>query len=150
MNKVLIFFILIFTHLISETLSFDALLDTLTKTENNDYTLDDHFTPSENLLTNGITLQGLDKTTARVFIIDAKLGQTVEFGTLKINILQCKKSPPEERQESIAFLTIEEPSHTSEKIFSGWMFSSSPGLSALNHPVYDIWVKECKNIPSHP
>lgn len=100
----------------------------------------------KNIVTNGVTLQGLDKQTARVFIINAAVGQTIEFGTLKIVVQHCEKAPIDDRQESIAFVRIIEAKPKSEpkKLFSGWMFSSSPALSALDHPTYDVWIKGCK------
>lgn len=109
---------------------------------------EDEFAPQENIKTNGVTLQGLDKTTARVFIIDASLGQTIEFGTLRIEVQHCEKAPLENRQESMAFVKITEakPNCLPEKVFSGWMFSSSPALSSLDHPMYDVWIKECKEL----
>lgn len=107
---------------------------------------DKNFPVEENVITNGVTLQGLDKQTARVFIIDASVGQPIEFGTLKIIVKHCEKAPVEDRQESIAFVKIneEKPNSPPLQLFSGWMFSSSPALSALDHPVYDVWIKECK------
>lgn len=114
---------------------------------------EDEFTPQKNIKTNGVVLQGLDKTSARVFITEARIGQTVEFGTLRIVIQHCEKGPPESRQESAAFVKITEVkpkcSHKLcpvQNIFSGWMFSSSPSLSSFDHPMYDIWIKECKNL----
>ncbi len=107
---------------------------------------EDEFAPEKNIVTNGVTLQGLDKQTARVFIIDAAVGQTIEFGNLKIIVQHCEKAPLEARQESMAFVTIseEKPKSSPQNLFAGWMFSSSPALSALDHPIYDVWVKECK------
>ncbi|MBY0293327.1 MAG: DUF2155 domain-containing protein [Alphaproteobacteria bacterium] len=109
---------------------------------------DDLFATEKNIVTNGITLQGLDKQTARVFIIDALVGQTIEFGTLKIVVKHCEKTPLEDRHESMAFIIISEEKAKSapHKLFSGWMFSSSPALSFLDHPLYDIWIKDCKNL----
>lgn len=109
---------------------------------------EDELAPEKNIVTNGVTLQGLDKQTARVFIIDAAIDQPIEFGNLKIVVRHCEKAPLSDRQESMAFLTIsEEKSKGSPKnLFAGWMFSSSPALSALDHPIYDVWVKECKTI----
>ncbi len=108
----------------------------------------DELAPEKNIKTNGVTLQGLDKHTARVFIIDAAVGQTIEFGTLKIVVQHCEKAPLENRQESMAFVKIIEakPNCPSQQIFSGWMFSSSPALSSLDHPMYDVWIKECKDL----
>lgn len=108
----------------------------------------DEFAPPENIKTNGVVLQGLDKTTARVFILEAPLNQQVQFGTLRIIVQRCEKAPAESRQESMAFVTISEvkPNCPASKLFSGWMFASSPALSALDHPLYDVWIKECKNV----
>lgn len=108
--------------------------------------VEDDFAPVKNIVTNGVTLQGLDKQTARVFIIDAHVGQSIEFGTLKVVVQRCEKAPLENRQESMAFVRITEQKINSDprNLFSGWMFSSSPALSALDHPIYDVWVKECK------
>src|SRR3990167_7190136 len=107
---------------------------------------EDEFAPEKNVITNGVTLQGLDKQTGRVFIIDAPLGKPIEFGTLKIIVKHCEKAPIDDRQESMAFLTIseEKPVGNLQNLFSGWMFASSPDLSAIDHPTYDVWVKECK------
>ncbi len=109
---------------------------------------EDTFAPEKNIVTNGVTLQGLDKQTARVFIMDAPVLQPIEFGTLKITVRHCEKAPLDDRQESMAFVTISENQSKGPPInlFSGWMFSSSPALSALDHPTYDIWIKECKTV----
>jgi hypothetical protein len=90
-------------------------------------------------------LQGLDKVTARVSTIEAPVGRTVRFGTLQIIARTCDKRPPEETPESAAFLDIWEvrPGEAAISIFRGWMFASSPSLSAVHHPVYDVWVLDC-------
>ncbi len=94
-------------------------------------------------------LQALDKVTARVSEFDAPLDQTVRFGTIEITVRACYKTPPEEPPESTAFLEIWEVrrGEPAKQLFSGWMFASTPGLSALEHPVYDIWVLDCKFVP---
>ena len=94
-------------------------------------------------------LQGLDKVTARVSTITARLGNTVKFGVLEIIVRSCDKRPPEETPESAAFLDVWEvrPGESANSIFRGWMFASSPALSAMEHPVYDIWLLDCKNTP---
>ena len=109
---------------------------------------EDEFAPEKNVITNGVTLQGLDKQTGRVFIIDAPIGQTIEFGTLKIVVKHCEKAPIDDRQESMGFIVISEgkPMGLRQKLFSGWMFASSPALSALDHPTYDVWIKKCKEL----
>jgi len=91
-------------------------------------------------------LQGLDKVTARVSTIEAPVGRTVRFGTLEIIARTCDKRPPEEPPESAAFLDIWEVlrGEAAVSLFRGWMFASSPALSALEHPVYDVWVLDCR------
>ena len=98
-------------------------------------------------------LQGLDKTTARVSRFDAPIDQPVRFGTLVITARACIKRPPEEPPESTAFLEIDEvrpgdaTSVVSKRVFSGWMFASSPAVSALEDPIYDINLLDCKTDP---
>ena len=90
-------------------------------------------------------LQGLDKVTARVSTIEAPVGKTVRFGTLEIIVRTCDKRPPEETPESAAFLDVWEirPGEPAFSLFRGWMFASSPALSAMEHPVYDVWMLDC-------
>jgi hypothetical protein len=95
-------------------------------------------------------LQGLDKTTARVSRFDAPIDKSVRFGTLVITARACIKRPPEDPPESAAFLEIDEvrpgdaTSVVSRRVFSGWMFASSPAVSALEDPIYDVNVLDCK------
>jgi hypothetical protein len=95
-------------------------------------------------------LQGLDKVTARVSTIEAPVGQVVRFGALEIIARTCDKRPPEEPPESAAFLDIWEvrPGEAAISLFRGWMFASSPALSAMEHPVYDVWVLDCGAAPA--
>ena len=90
-------------------------------------------------------LQGLDKITARTTVIEALVGAEVAFGTLRITARACLETPPTEPPESAAFLEISvvDPGKEPKTAFSGWMFASSPSLSALEHPVYDVWVIDC-------
>jgi len=92
-------------------------------------------------------LQGLDKVTARVSTLEAPVGLSIRFGTLEIIARKCDKRPPEDTPESAAFLDIWEvrSGQAAQTIFRGWMFASSPAVSALEHPVYDVWVIDCKN-----
>ncbi|MBI3710231.1 MAG: DUF2155 domain-containing protein [Proteobacteria bacterium] len=91
-------------------------------------------------------LQTLDKITGRVRTIEAPIEETVRFGTLDIMVRACRKRPPEEPPESTAFLEVREikPGETPRTVFVGWMFASSPAVSAIEHPVYDVWVIDCK------
>ena len=93
-----------------------------------------------------VKLQGLDKSVGRTVTFEAKVGSTIQYGPLFIKIHACRKAPPIEKPESASFLQIWEVPPGSEKsewVFSGWMFASSPALSAMDHPVYDVWVLDC-------
>lgn len=117
------------------------------------------------------TLRALDKITGRSTDIEVKAGEPVVFGSLKVEMKACYQRPPDMPPESAAFLSVhstqavqvdsmEEAVASSEVetvsddnplLFSGWMFASSPGLSALEHPVYDIWVIRCTDqVPVAP
>lgn len=91
-------------------------------------------------------LQGLNKITAQISRMEARVGQSIAFGSLTITPRDCWRSPPGERTESLAFLQIDEQrSDRPEpaRVYSGWMFASSPALAAMDHAVYDVWLLEC-------
>lgn len=95
----------------------------------------------------GAILQGLDKVTARISTLEASVGQTVTFGSLSITVRRCQRSRPDQKLERAAFLEIDNTDPATKqkrRVFSGWMFMSNPAISALEHPVYDVWVKDCK------
>ena len=91
-------------------------------------------------------LQGLDKITARISTFEAPIGEAVRFGTLRLVTRYCRKRPPEEPPETTAFLEIDDVPRDGpgQRLFSGWMFASSPALAGLEHPVYDVWVVDCR------
>jgi len=98
----------------------------------------------ENLTGRGAVLQAMDKVTARISKIEAPVGEVVRYGEIEIHVKSCRKRPPEEPPESAAFLEIfETKKGERRRIFGGWMFASSPALSAMEHPVYDVWVVDC-------
>lgn len=101
---------------------------------------------ADRIVGNEIVLQGLDKVTARISTISISAGNTADFGTLKITLRGCEKTAPEDPPEAAAFLEIIEQRDDEEPVslFHGWMFASTPALSALEHPVYDVWVLECR------
>lgn len=105
---------------------------------------------ADDLVGDTALLQWLDKVTARISPVEVPVGGTVRVGTLEITVERCLKRPPEEPPESAAFLTIREvrPGEAPTRHFEGWMFASSPALNALEHPVYDVWVKDCLNAKS--
>ena len=94
-----------------------------------------------------VVLRGLDKVTGRAIDINAPAGIPVNFGTLIMTARYCYTVPPEEPPETTAFLQIDENAKKGEpakRLFSGWMFASTPALNALEHSVYDVWVITCK------
>ncbi|MEM1019298.1 MAG: DUF2155 domain-containing protein [Pseudomonadota bacterium] len=93
-----------------------------------------------------VVLRGVDKIVGRTETIEVETGTPGKFGQLRIDAFACEKAPPTEQPESSAFLQIYEPDGAGGErmVFSGWMFASSPALNALEHPVYDLWVTDCK------
>ena len=91
-------------------------------------------------------LRALDKITARVDEFEVTTSAPYHFGALTIELKSCRVTPPEVTPESVAFLQISELPNSGavQSVFSGWMFASSPSLSAMEHPVYDIWLMGCK------
>lgn len=96
----------------------------------------------------GVKLEGLDKITARTFAFEAPLNEPVSFGYLQIVARACVATPEEAAPESTAFLEVTEakPGEQPVRVFTGWMFASSPSASAMEHPVYDIWVVACTGV----
>jgi hypothetical protein len=95
---------------------------------------------------NTVILQGLNKVTGHISKLEIPIGTSTRFGNLEIIARRCWKSSPDEQPENAALLEMSEskPGEAPQKIFLGWMFSSSPGLSGLEHPVYDITVLSCE------
>ena len=104
---------------------------------------------------------GLDKTTGRIINFDVAIGESVQFGTLQVTPRVCNTRPQTETPQTTSFVEVDElivkPSRDfkaeraaaatakeSKKIFSGWMFAGSPGLHGVEHPVYDVWLVDCK------
>ena len=95
-----------------------------------------------------VVLQGLDKITARVSTFEIEVGKVGSFGVLSIEVQSCKKKPPTEPPEKVAFVIINDlkPGEKMIEVFKGWMFASSPSLNGLEHPVYDVWVLDCRKL----
>ncbi len=93
-----------------------------------------------------LMLRGLDKITGRAFDIAAPLNVPVKFATLTITARYCYSTPPSETPETSAFVQIDDvrADKPAKRVFSGWMYASSPGLNALQHPLYDVWAIFCK------
>ena len=97
-----------------------------------------------------LTLQGLDKITARIETFEVYVGQSYKFGVLDIFVERCVFSKPIDKPESLAFIKINDNSdRLSEVKFNGWMFASSPSLSALQDSVYDLSILECTSNDKH-
>ena len=106
------------------------------------------FCHAEDTPTSSVLLQALDKTTGRTSFLTVKVGEPYRYGDLIVSVEKCMKRPPETPENSV-YLTVTEQEGKNE-IFRGWMFSSNPALSAMDHPVYDIWVIECKGQTTTP
>jgi hypothetical protein len=89
---------------------------------------------------------GLDKITGRIISFDVAINETVQFGALQVTPRVCYSRPPTETPNTDAFVEVDEVTLQGEikRIFSGWMFAASPGLHAVEHPIYDVWVTDCK------
>lgn len=89
---------------------------------------------------------GLDKITGRIISFEVAVDETVQFGALQITPRVCFSRPPTESPLTDSFLEVDEVTLDNKyrRIFSGWMFASSPGLNAIEHPVYDVWLTDCK------
>src|SRR5215212_8848878 len=89
---------------------------------------------------------GLDKITGRTVSFEVAVDETVQFGGLQMTPKVCYTRPPTESPNTSAFVEVEEVTLESKvrRIFTGWMFAASPGLHAVEHPVYDVWLVDCK------
>lgn len=89
---------------------------------------------------------GLDKITASITRFEVPIGRTALFGTLEVTPRVCHTKPPTEPPLTTAFVEVNERRHEGDprRIFTGWMFADSPGLSGVEHPVYDVWLTGCK------
>ncbi len=89
---------------------------------------------------------GLDKITGRIVSFEVATNETVQFGSLQITERVCYTRPPTEAPQTDTFVEVDEldADNNSKRIFTGWMFAASPGLHAIEHPVYDIWLVDCK------
>jgi hypothetical protein len=88
----------------------------------------------------------LDKVTGRVSPLEIKMGQTVTFGALKVTAKACYTRPPTETPLTSAFIEVDELllDGSSRRIFTGWTFAESPGIHAVEHPTFDVWLTSCK------
>jgi hypothetical protein len=108
-------------------------------------------TPTQKIENSRAVFSGLDKITGRTISFDAAIGETVQFGALQVTARACYTRPPTEATNTDAFVEVDEVTLQGEikRIFTGWMFASSPGLHAVEHPIYDVWLTDCASpLPS--
>jgi hypothetical protein len=89
---------------------------------------------------------GIDKITGRITTFDVYIGETVQFGALQVTPRVCYNRDDTEAQKTTTFVEVDEITldRKIRRIFTGWMFADSPGLNAVEHPVYDVWLQSCK------
>lgn len=89
---------------------------------------------------------GVDKITGRIISFDVYINETVQFGALQVTPRICYSSPETEEPKTDSFIEVDEITldRKIRRIFTGWMFAESPGLNAVEHPIYDVWLKSCK------
>jgi len=111
----------------------------------------DEAAPNNNIIGSEVVLRALDKVTATTEDFTVKVGDHLEYGSLRVEVKRCEKKPPEEIPATWAFLQIFDKRTDGEgteadgaKVFSGWMLAQRPAISALDHPVYDVWVIDCR------
>jgi hypothetical protein len=103
--------------------------------------------PAQKIVNKKASFSGLDKITGRIIHFDEDIGETVQFGALRVKTDACYTRPATEAANTDAFVEVDEITLQGEvkRIFSGWMFAASPGLHGVEHPIYDIWLTDCKN-----
>src|SRR5205814_919221 len=102
--------------------------------------------PATKVTNKKATFSGLDKITGRIINFDEDSGEPVQFGALRVKTSVCYTRPSTEAANTDAFVEVDEITLQGEvkRIFSGWMYAASPGLHGVEHPVYDIWLTDCK------
>jgi hypothetical protein len=102
--------------------------------------------PAQKIPNNQAVFSGLDKITGRIIAFDVAIGETVQFGALQVTPRVCYTRPPTETPNTDSFIEVDEITLQGEikRLFTGWMFAASPGLNAIEHPIYDVWLADCK------
>jgi len=102
--------------------------------------------PSQKITNSAALFSGLDKITGRIINFDVAIGETVQFGALQVTARACYSRPPTETPLTDGFVEVDEVTLQGEvrRIFTGWMFAASPGLHAVEHAIYDVWLTDCK------
>ncbi|HEY6024870.1 MAG TPA: DUF2155 domain-containing protein [Pseudolabrys sp.] len=102
--------------------------------------------PPQRIANPTAVFSGLDKITGRIISFDVAINETVQFGALQVTPRVCYSRPPTETPNTDAYVEVDEVTLQGEikRIFNGWMFAASPGLHAVEHPIYDVWITDCK------
>ena len=105
--------------------------------------------PEQKIANPTAIFSGLDKITGRIFPFEVAMDETVQFGALQVTPRACYTRPPTEPQNTTGFIEVEEITldGKTRRIFNGWMFAASPGLNAVEHAIYDVWLVDCKQGP---
>ena len=103
--------------------------------------------PDASRVFNVAVVQGLNKTTAKTSILEMKIEDKVRFGQISVIAHKCLQAPLDQKPESKILLEVLESKNNEpeKRIFYGWMFASSPSISGLEHPIYDLIALSCKN-----
>ncbi len=102
--------------------------------------------PRQRINNQTAVFSGLDKITGRIISFDVAIDETVQFGALQVTPRVCYTRPPTETPQTTSFVEVDEVTLGGEvrRIYGGWMFAASPGLSGVEHSVYDVWLTDCK------
>jgi hypothetical protein len=105
--------------------------------------------PAQKIANPKAVFSGLDKITGRTITFDVAINETVQFGALRVTPRVCYTRPPTETPNTDGFVEVDEITLQGEgrRLFTGWMFAASPGLHAVEHPIYDVWLVDCKGRP---
>jgi hypothetical protein len=105
--------------------------------------------PDQKIVNPTAIFSGLDKITGRIFPFEVSMNETVQFGALQVTPRACYTRPPTESQNTTGFIEVDEITldGKTRRIFNGWMFATSPGLNAVEHAIYDVWLVDCKQGP---
>lgn len=98
---------------------------------------------SRSVAGNVAMLRGLDKISGRVSDIEIRVGESAVYERLTIIVEQCRKTPDDEADDAFVYLRVSDSKGGDAEVFAGWMFASSPALSAMDHQRYDVWVLSC-------
>lgn len=103
--------------------------------------------PAQKIVNDVAVFAGLDKITGRIIRFDVKVNETVQFGALQVTPKVCYSRPATETPQTTSFVKVAEEKldRKIQDLFSGWMFAASPGLHAVDHAVYDVWLVDCKS-----